>query len=296
MWFYEHAGKEAGPVDESTIQHLIDTGLIIRATKVWKEGMPDWQPASETNLANLFRGPPPLSGTPVNRNASTVQPTISTDHSVRPLKPLADHVKVAVWWTLASGALSIVGILWLSGYLTQLESGEFSSQQEALTFANDVDHFKGLADGLNTIVGIVSAIVVLRWTYFAMKNVRSRGYATSITAGWAVGWYFIPIANLWKPYLAMREIWLSSHGKEPLSSGSVPGKFTWWWLLFVGGNVIYGVGLLAHGAATKEMNTTGMTSSLSFMAIGEILYLVSAFLLLSIVKTISVAQDSENAE
>jgi hypothetical protein len=44
------------------------------------------------------------------------------------------------------------------------------------------------------------------------------------------------------------------------------------------------------------MNTTGMTSSLSFMAIGEILYLVSAFLLLSIVKTISVAQDSENAE
>jgi hypothetical protein len=30
------------------------------------------------------------------------------------------------------------------------------------------------------------------------------------TPGWAVGWHFIPVACLWKPFCAMREIWVAS--------------------------------------------------------------------------------------
>jgi len=56
--------------------------------------------------------------------------------------------------------------------------------------------------------------------------------AMTVTPGWAVGWYFIPIANLWKPYGAMSEI----------RNASGPGKMTailpFWWALWIGANVI----------------------------------------------------------
>jgi len=54
----------------------------------------------------------------------------------------------------------------------------------------------------------------------------------TVTPGWAVGWYFIPIANLWKPYGAMSEI----------RNASGPGKMTailpLWWALWISANLI----------------------------------------------------------
>lgn len=50
------------------------------------------------------------------------------------------------------------------------------------------------------------------------------------TPGWAVGWYFIPIANLWKPYGAMKEIVLASSVRDALSASLLP---TWWTLWIV---------------------------------------------------------------
>ena len=65
------------------------------------------------------------------------------------------------------------------------------------------------------------------------KNVRALG-ATGLefTPGWAVGWFFVPIAGFFKPFQAMREIWKAS--KNPLrwqeeATGSVVG---WWWFGF----------------------------------------------------------------
>lgn len=47
------------------------------------------------------------------------------------------------------------------------------------------------------------------------------------TPGWAVGWYFIPIANFWKPYGAMKEIVQASTVREGLAASLLP---TWWTL------------------------------------------------------------------
>ena len=42
------------------------------------------------------------------------------------------------------------------------------------------------------------------------------------TPGWCVGWYFIPIANLWKPYVAMREIVRASTTGQALPGYLLP--------------------------------------------------------------------------
>jgi hypothetical protein len=75
------------------------------------------------------------------------------------------------------------------------------------------------SDAVNAIVGLIHAllyiilvIIFLRWIYRTNKNLGVlSGQPLRITPGWSVGWYFIPFANLFKPYQAMKEIWEISH-------------------------------------------------------------------------------------
>lgn len=43
-WFYAKGGEQVGPVDEFTLQRLVESGEIAAQTLVWKEGMQDWAP------------------------------------------------------------------------------------------------------------------------------------------------------------------------------------------------------------------------------------------------------------
>jgi hypothetical protein len=83
-------------------------------------------------------------------------------------------------------------------------------------------------------VYVVTAIVFCVWIVRAQKNVWAFGYPQEITPGWAVGWFFIPVANLWKPYQAMKALWLSSVPDR----SHAPLLPIWWtfWLLsnFIG--------------------------------------------------------------
>lgn len=49
------------------------------------------------------------------------------------------------------------------------------------------------------------------------------------TPGWAVGWYFIPIASFWKPYVAMRDIVRAS----TLDAGLPGWLLPFWWTLWI---------------------------------------------------------------
>lgn len=83
-------------------------------------------------------------------------------------------------------------------------------------------------------VVLTTMILVLMWTYRANHNARQLGAVDMrFTPGWAVGWYFIPIAWFWKPYQAMTEIWRAS--VNPSDSGATPVSplLRWWWGLWV---------------------------------------------------------------
>ncbi len=68
------------------------------------------------------------------------------------------------------------------------------------------------------------------WIYRAAANVRAAAVpGFTFTPSWAVGWYFVPIANLFQPYQAMRQIWNASHGgdKDELYRGH--SLLVAWW-------------------------------------------------------------------
>ena len=84
-----------------------------------------------------------------------------------------------------------------------------------------------LADGLLTIVTIVFFSM---WIYRAAANIFAAGTTGfDSTAGWAVGWFFIPFANLVKPFQAMRQIWNASHGESAPNLDNGNNLLTIWW-------------------------------------------------------------------
>lgn len=61
MWYYEQNGNRVGPVDEATMRSLIANRTISIDTLVWTNGMANWTPLQQTQLAAGLPVPPPMS-------------------------------------------------------------------------------------------------------------------------------------------------------------------------------------------------------------------------------------------
>lgn len=96
------------------------------------------------------------------------------------------------------------------------------------------DSRQALLGVLYVVIFLVTGILFLLWTYLANRNARSLG-ATGMkfTPGWAIGWYFIPILNLWKPYQALRETFKASHPdcSDDWQQAPHPDILRLWWTL-----------------------------------------------------------------
>lgn len=60
-------------------------------------------------------------------------------------------------------------------------------------------------------LAIVTAFAFLFWLHAARRALRDTGVpGLRFTPGWSIGWFFVPIANLWRPYQVMQETWRAS--------------------------------------------------------------------------------------
>ena len=86
---------------------------------------------------------------------------------------------------------------------------------------------------VNFLVLLSCLAIVGRWIYRASVNAHAISSEMTISPGWTIGWYFVPFANLVKPFEAMREIWLASHESSGTYEESVPLLRVWWglWLI-----------------------------------------------------------------
>src|SRR5262249_8903622 len=68
--------------------------------------------------------------------------------------------------------------------------------------------------GLNVVgglAGLANFILLMIWIYWSNNNLTTLG-ATELEfkPKWTIIWWFIPIANFWKPYYALQEIMKAS--------------------------------------------------------------------------------------
>jgi hypothetical protein len=92
----------------------------------------------------------------------------------------------------------------------------------------------------NSIGALALALTVATIPVFALWIVRAHRNLLSlgarrldVTPGWALGWFFIPFANLWKPYQAMRTLWRASYDSQRWHLQAVPWWVTLWWVTWI---------------------------------------------------------------
>ncbi|MGA0600669.1 DUF4328 domain-containing protein [Caulobacter sp. KR2-114] len=88
--------------------------------------------------------------------------------------------------------------------------------------------------GLAVLVSFVATgFLCLKWVYRVSLNAHALIPTLTISPGWAVGWYFVPIALLLKPFQAMKETWQASANPAAWRSVDTPSLLRWWWFLWL---------------------------------------------------------------
>jgi uncharacterized membrane protein YhaH (DUF805 family) len=57
MWYYSVNETQQGPVDAAVIGSLVANGTINASTFVWRDGLPNWQPLGQSELAGFLTSP-----------------------------------------------------------------------------------------------------------------------------------------------------------------------------------------------------------------------------------------------
>ncbi|MEN6308360.1 MAG: DUF4328 domain-containing protein [Anaerohalosphaeraceae bacterium] len=103
---------------------------------------------------------------------------------------------------------------------------------------------------LYAVTYLTAWITFLVWVYRMNKNTHAfGGVELTYTPGWAVGWFFIPIANLIKPYFVVQEIYKASRHPVQWRQVSANMLIAAWWICWLAGSLLGGPSK-AHGDST----------------------------------------------
>lgn len=138
-----------------------------------------------------------------------------------------------------------------------------------------------------SLLYVISGIATLFWMYGAVRNAKVLRSSFDHSPVWAVGWYFVPIANLFKPYEVMQDTFIASRGQ-------VDGRYTkgdrtiigWWGLHLLGYLTITGTQFMGafESLENDDYFFFGVLEWVWF--VGLSLTLVSTVLFLKILRTI----------
>ncbi len=139
---------------------------------------------------------------------------------------------------------------------------------------------------------IVAGVLLLMWLHRAYTNLLALGHTPRFTPGWAVGYWFIPIVNLWRPYQVMKDWWLRSEGDTMVPGYervTAPSVLSAWWACWIcSGFVARFAGSMATGAQPGEF-LTFYTAALMMIA-AEVLAVIAGVMLLKVISSIVNAQ------
>lgn len=151
------------------------------------------------------------------------------------------------WFLYIQIAVAIISLI--SGnmeyqLLNAYENGVYTSQEQAIADGEANVARQGIIGMVYPVVFIISGIMILKWIYRANYNARQLGAKDmKFTPGWSVGWYFIPIFTLWKPYQAMKEIWKASSNPDNWSKVKASSILPWWWFFWLVNNFLGQAGM-----------------------------------------------------
>jgi len=203
-------------------------------------------------------------------------------------------LRLSLYLFIAISIVSFVSYFFEYQLLSDFQNDIYSSQEQASDDAEASDFRRSVIAIAYIIVYVISGVLTLKWVYRSNNNVRALGENDlKITPRWAVGWFFVPFANLWKPYEAMFEIWIHS---KSLSNKFINNKNSIvinWWGLCLASQLTTRLAI-NHFEESEEVIEL-MNSSLIYM-FSDVLEILLSFITLSLVIKINSMQETFRTE
>ncbi|WP_339750165.1 DUF4328 domain-containing protein [uncultured Rubinisphaera sp.] len=148
-------------------------------------------------------------------------------YNYKPMGTLAGFVNTMLMIYLTISVASIVSSFMM---IDLLSTADFNDDLLQLYLQRDA-----VLSMVLLIIYIPTAIGFAKWIHRSNNNARALGaISLPISPGWSVGYFFIPIMNLWKPYHAMRDISAASrNARNWYSENSLPIVLIWWFLYLI---------------------------------------------------------------
>ncbi len=126
------------------------------------------------------------------------------------------------------------------------------------------------------VLGILTFVLLCFWLWRSVNNADEAGAHMNYEPGWAIGWWFVPFANLWKPFDMMCELYSASQNPRSWSVDRRPTLVIAWWLFNITAGVI---GVIIRFSSMSGNADTGWLLSLLYAAGATRLILLLAVVL-----------------
>jgi hypothetical protein len=181
------------------------------------------------------------------------------------IKDVAGLARWIRWLLIAdvvAGAAAIVSGLMEYKFLADIQAGHYSNNPDLTALAETNDLRQTVIVLTQFGLFLVTGTLTLIWLYRINANLRASGVNNlSYKPGWSIGSYFVPIVNLWQPFVAMKENWKASGDPLNWQSQDTPAILGWWWFLW----------LLNSGAANASNRYADRAEEIDELLISNIL-------------------------
>ena len=165
------------------------------------------------------------------------------------------------------------------------------SYDEFILLSDKNDIRVGIISLLYSVLLFLSIILIVRWLYVSAKNNHLYEVKNlKFKPGWAIGWYFIPFANLIMPYRSMKETYKASFKRDDWESISVPYDIPIWWITWLITNILFNVSSRNYFSAINNLSYENLKFVLYIDISCDIFLIVNAIFLIKIVRVISFNQ------
>ena len=183
------------------------------------------------------------------------------------------------------GLASAFEFIQLSGLDPSAEMTMSSSPPEADLSAMAV----GIVGLVYMLAFAVAGILILRWIYRVNSNAHVLTDWMQMSPGWNVGFFFIPIATLWKPFEGVRDSWRASLSPEDPEAEPVPDSLRWWWGLWIATSIL---GNISFRLSLRASTVSDQLPVDVLNIVGLFIDIPLAFFLVRIIRELSAAQSA----
>jgi Domain of unknown function (DUF4328) len=146
--------------------------------------------------------------------------------------------RVACWASIAMFLVWIgfsgLAFVWNLDQRSLLHRAQTRPFSVSLDEVRDADARVDFLNKTQLVLLVVTAACFITWLYLEYRRVQRANEPTRFEAGWAIGAWFVPFLNWFRPYQVMADVWNATAGRRAKSRALVGA----WWGCYIGSLLI----------------------------------------------------------